>query len=93
MDDVNVMMQACCVFRNFFLNLVKTDPLREAITISPIYNKVFRKVSEARYCRYYSQKGFIVCGTAILLKLFNGWSKLVGRETILLMPVMSGRYI
>jgi hypothetical protein len=36
MDDVNILMQACCAFRNLFLKLVKMDPFREAITISSI---------------------------------------------------------
>jgi len=42
MDDVNVLMQACCAFGNLFLKLVKMDPFREAITILSICNKVFR---------------------------------------------------
>jgi len=42
MDDVNVLRQACCAFRNLFLKLVKMDPFMEAITISSICNKVFR---------------------------------------------------
>jgi hypothetical protein len=42
MDDVNVLRQACCAFRNLFLKLVKMDPFREAITISSICSKVFR---------------------------------------------------
>jgi len=42
MDDVNVLRQACCAFRNLFLKLVEMDPFREAITISSICNKVFR---------------------------------------------------
>jgi len=42
MDDVNVLRQACCAFRNLFLKLVKMDTFREAITISSICNKVFR---------------------------------------------------
>jgi hypothetical protein len=41
MDDVNVLRQACCAFRNLFLKLVKMDPFRQAITISSICNKVF----------------------------------------------------
>jgi len=36
MDDVNVLRQACCAFRNLVLKLVKMDPFREAITISSI---------------------------------------------------------
>jgi G:T-mismatch repair DNA endonuclease (very short patch repair protein) len=42
MDDVNVLRQACCAFRNLFLKLFKMDPFREAITISFICSKVFR---------------------------------------------------
>jgi hypothetical protein len=41
MDDVNVLRQACCAFRNLFLKLVKMDPFREAITISSTCSKVF----------------------------------------------------
>ena len=43
MDDVNVLRQACCAFRNLFLKLVKMDPFRQAITVSSICNKVLRK--------------------------------------------------
>ena len=42
MDDVDVLRQACCAFRNLFFKLVKTDPFRQALTISSISNKVFR---------------------------------------------------
>ena len=42
MDDVNVLRQACCAFRNLFLKLVKMDPFRQAITISSISKEVFR---------------------------------------------------
>ena len=42
MDDVNVLRQACCAFRNLFLKLVKIDPFLQAITISPNSNKVLR---------------------------------------------------
>ena len=42
MDDVNVLRQACCAFRNLFLKLVKMDPFRQAITISSICNTMFR---------------------------------------------------
>jgi hypothetical protein len=41
MDDVNVMRQAWCAFRNFF-KLVKLDPFGQAITISSICDMVFR---------------------------------------------------
>jgi len=44
MDDVNVLRQARCEVRNLFLKLVKMDPFREPITISSIYNKVFRSM-------------------------------------------------
>jgi len=42
MDDVNILKQACCAFRNLFFKFVKMDPFRQAITISSICNKVFR---------------------------------------------------
>jgi hypothetical protein len=42
MDDVNVLRQASCAFRNLFLNLVGMDLFREALTLSSICNKVFR---------------------------------------------------
>jgi len=42
MDDVNVQRQTGCAFRNFFLNLVKTEPFREDITISSICNKMYQ---------------------------------------------------
>ena len=41
MDDINVLKQACCAFRNLFLKQVKIDPFCEAMTISSICNKVF----------------------------------------------------
>jgi hypothetical protein len=41
-DDVNVLRQACCAFRNLFLKLVKMDTFQQAITVSSICNKVFR---------------------------------------------------
>ena len=90
MDDVNVLRNACCAFRNFFLKLVKMDPFREAITISSICNKVFRTMFLKP-----DTVGIIPreCEIASMLKLFNGWRILVGQETVLLMPVMEGRFI
>jgi len=41
-DDVNVLGQACCAFRNLILKLVKMDPFRQAITISSICNNLFK---------------------------------------------------
>ena len=34
MNDVNVLTQACCAFRKFFLNVVEMDRFRQATTIS-----------------------------------------------------------
>ena len=42
MNDVNVLRQACCAFRNLFFKLVKMAPFPQAIKISSICNKVFR---------------------------------------------------
>ena len=41
MDDVIILRQARCAFRNLFLKLDKMDPFREAITKSSICNSVF----------------------------------------------------
>ena len=35
MDDVNVLRQACCAFRNLFLKLVKMDPLGKLLQYLP----------------------------------------------------------
>jgi hypothetical protein len=43
-DDVNVLRMACCSIGSLFLKLVKMDPFRQAITISSICNRVFRKI-------------------------------------------------
>ena len=43
MDDGNVLRQACCAL-GFFFELVKMDPLRQAITIISICGKVFRTI-------------------------------------------------
>jgi hypothetical protein len=43
-DDVNILSQVCCAFRNLFLKLEKMGPFRQAITISSICNKVFRNM-------------------------------------------------
>jgi len=40
MDDVSLLREACCAFRNFFLIFVRIDPFRQAITISSICNMV-----------------------------------------------------
>jgi len=93
MDDVNVLRQACCAFRNLLLKLVKMDPFRQAITISSIWNKVFRtmflKPDTVRIIR----RGGTAWEIASLLKLFNGWRTLVNQGTILFMPAMGGRFM
>jgi len=80
MDNVSVLRQTCCAFRNLFLKLVKMDPFRQAVTISSIFNKVFLKRDTVgiipRVCTKYE--------TASLLKAFNGW------RTMLLMLEMEG---
>jgi hypothetical protein len=58
MDDVNALRQACCAFRNLFLNLVKMDPFRQAITISSICNKVFGTLFLKTFCGYYPERGY-----------------------------------
>jgi len=49
-------------------------------------------VSETKFCRHYPE-GATVWGIASLFRLFNGWRTFVGRVTMLLMPVMGGKFI
>jgi len=79
MDDVNVLRQACCAFRNLFLKLVKMDPFRQAITISSICNKVFRTMFLKPDTVDIIPRGGTECETASPLKLFNGWRTLVNQ--------------
>ena len=94
MDDVNVLRQACCSFRNLFLKLAKMNPFREAITISSICKTMFRTMFvKPKYCKYY-RKSCVPNGISpVFLKLFNGWRILVGQGTILLMSLMEGKFI
>jgi len=87
MDDVNVLRQACCAFRNFFLKFLKMDPFRQAITILSICNKVFRtKFLKINTVGIIPRAAYRMGDRQ--LKLFDGWSILVVQGTILLMPVM-----
>ena len=90
MDDVNVLRQACCAFRNLFLKLVKMDPFRQAITMSSICNKVFRTMFLKPDTVGIIPRGGAGWEIASLLKLFNGWRTLVNQGTILFMPEMGG---
>jgi len=92
-DDVNVLRQACCAFKNLFLKLVKMDPFRQAITISSIYNKVFWTMFLKPETVGIITRGGTEWETASLLKPFNCWRTLVEQETMLLMPVMGGRFM
>jgi hypothetical protein len=88
MDDVNVLRQACCAFRNLFLKLVKMDPFRDAITISSICNKVFWTMFLKPDTKYYPESRLPYGG----LKVFNGWRIWDGHAK-LFMPVMGGKCI
>ena len=91
MDDVNVMRQAWCAFRNLF-KLVKLGPFRQAITISSICDKVFRIMFLKNIVGIIPRAGYRM-GDRQSVEAFNGWRILVGQETILLMPVMEGWFI
>jgi len=92
MDDVNVLRQACCAFRNLFLKLVKIDPFREAIKISSICNKVFRTMFLKPDAVGITRRAGYRMGIVSLLKVFNGW-RILGGLKKLLMPVMGGTCI
>ena len=64
------------------------DPFRQAITISSICNKVFRKMFLKPDTVCIIPREGTEWKTASLLKLFNGGCKLVGRWTVLLMQEM-----
>jgi len=77
MDNVNVLREACCAFRNLFLKLVKLDPYRQAITISSICNKVFRTMFLKPDTVGIIPRGGTEWEMASLWKIFNGWRTLV----------------
>jgi hypothetical protein len=56
-EDVSVLREAGCAFRNLFLKLVKIDPFRHALTISSICNKVFGTMFLKPDCGYYPERG------------------------------------
>ena len=93
MDDVNVLRQACCAFRNLFLKFVKMDPFREAITISSICKKVFRTMFLNQKLYVLSRKQGTEWDIPSRLKLFNGWRILDEQLTILLILEMELRYL
>jgi hypothetical protein len=93
MDDMNVLRQECCAFRNLFLKVVGMNPFREALTISSICNTVFRTKSLKEKTVCIIPRGRYRVGTASLLKLFNGWRTLVKQRTILFMPAMGGMFV
>jgi hypothetical protein len=45
MDDINVLRQAWCAFRNLLFKLVEEEPFRQAIRILSICNKLFRTMN------------------------------------------------
>jgi hypothetical protein len=82
MDDVNILRQACCAFRNLFLKLFKMGPFRQVISISSICNKVFWTKFLKPDTVGLIPRGGTEWEIASLLKLFNGWRISVGRGTM-----------
>jgi len=59
MNEVNILRQACCAFRNVFMQFVKMDIFHQAITISSIFQHVVPvDVSETGHCTYYPERGY-----------------------------------
>ena len=79
-DDVNVLRQACCAFRNLFLKLVKMDPFRQAIIKSSICNKMFRTMFLKTDIVVIIPRGGTAWEIASLLMLLNGWRTFVNQE-------------
>ena len=93
MDDVNVLRQACCAFRNSFLKLVEIDPFREAITILSICNKMLLTIFLKPDPVFINPRAGYRMGDRQSVEVPNGWRILVGKGTILLILVMKGRFI
>ena len=93
MDEVSLLRQACCAFRNLFFKLVKLDPFRQAVTTSSICNNVFPTMFLKLDSVYIIPEGATVWGIESLLRLFNGWRIFVGHVTMLLKSVMGGNFI
>ena len=92
MDDVNVLRQACCAFRNLFLKLVKMGPFREAITISSICNEVSRAMFLKPAAVGIIPRAGYRMGIVSLLKVFNGWRIWDGHAKLFI-PLMGGKCI
>ena len=93
MDDVNILRQACCAFRNLFFKLVNMDPFREALSILSICYKVFRTMLLKPDTVCIIPRAEYRMGDRQSVKFFNVWRILVRQGTILLMPVKEGRFI
>ena len=97
MDDVNVLRQACCAFRNFFFfkwsNWTPLNPFWQAIKISSFCSKVSRAMYLKPHTLSIIPKGGTVWEITSLLKLFNGWRTLVRHVTMILMPEIRGSFI
>jgi len=91
MEDVSVLRQACCAFRNLFLKLVKMHPFSEAITILSICNVVLRNMFVKSDTSNYPES-WLPWGIISLLRVINGWPIFDGLKT-LFMPVMGGKSI
>jgi hypothetical protein len=93
MEDVNVLRQACCAFRNLVLKLVKMDPFRQSITISSICNKVFRKMFLKPDTVGIISRGGYRMGDRQSLEAFQ-WLAYIGRtRDDVIHAEMEGKYI
>jgi hypothetical protein len=93
MDDVNVLRQACCVFRNLCMKLIEMDPFRQAIIKSSIWNKVFLTMFlKPDTVSIIPREGFRMVRhrsvEALQWLAYIGWTR-----KMLLMPLMEGRFI
>jgi hypothetical protein len=93
MDDMNVLRQACCAFRNLFLKLVKMDPFREAITISSIWNKIFRTMFLKPDTAAIFPTASYRMGDRQFVDALQWLACIERTRNILLMPVMEERFI
>ena len=80
-------------FSKLVLKLVLMYPLRKSIKISAICNRESRIIFLKPDTVCIIREGVTMLETSTLLRPFNGWRTLVGRESMILMPVIGAKFI
>jgi len=90
--DVSVLRQACGAFRNLFLKLVKMNPFRQAIIVSPICNTLFRTMFlKPDTVGIIARWGYRMVDLLLVVAL--QWLAYIGQTRNNVIPAMEGRCI